>query len=306
MKIRQLALNAASGLDKRKRFILRRRFIMKKALCLAAFLVLMVQVPLWCYDTSPSSWQIVPEAIYATATGGGAWVTELQITSFGTVPAAIYVYFDYTGGSRGSFLLHAGLPQYRSVRYNNILGELQVLDPGFTYFGRVGSLFCYTESSESLIQIQAKTVNGNFGKVFPGLNPLEGTTAAAGRPMLIQDLVQNATYRTSVGLYNSDDVSITVTLTIVDQDNVTIGLPFTKTLNAYGFLSFNPFVQAGVPAGTFANCWLYINVTTGGSSGNGLMGYGSIANNLTNDTSALMARQYDTLGSAAPPAPIRH
>ena len=277
---------------------------MKKALGLAAILILAAQVPLWAYDTSPSSWQIVPEVIYATATGGGAWVTELQITSFGVTPAKIYVYFDHAAGSRGPFLLNAALPQYRSVRYANILAELQVLDPTFTYFGRVGALYVYTESSDSTIQVQARTVNGNFGKTFPGLNPLEGTTAAAGRPMMIQDLVQDATYRTSVGVYNSDSISLTVTFTIVDQNNVTIGLPFTKTVNAYGFMSFNPFTQAGITTGAYSNCWLYVNVTTGGSAYNGLMAYGSIANNFTNDTYALLAREYMVSGSTAI-APIR-
>jgi hypothetical protein len=277
---------------------------MKKALSLAAFLILAAQVPLWSYDTSPSSWQVVPEAIYATATGGGAWVTELQITSFGVTPAKIYVYFDYAGGARGPFVLNAALPQYRSVRFNNILSELQTLDPTFVYFGRVGALFIYTEDSDSKIQVQARTVNGNFGKTLPGLNPLEGTTAAAGRAMIIQDLVQDATYRSSVGVYNSDSVSITVTFTIVDQNNVTIGLPFIKTVNAYGFMSFNPFTQAGITTGAYSNCWLYINVTTGGSAFNGLMSYGSIANNFTNDTYALMSRQYMVSGETAA-APIR-
>ncbi|MDH4270772.1 MAG: hypothetical protein OEW18_02215 [Candidatus Aminicenantes bacterium] len=266
---------------------------MKRLLCFIGFLALAAQLPLWCYDSSPSTWQIVPEVIYAPATGGGAWVTELQITSLGTVPANIYVYFDYAGGSRGVFTLYTGLAQYRSVRFSNVLSELQALDPSFTYFGRVGSLYCYTEDVNSLIQIQARTVNGNYGKTFPGLTPLEGNTAAEGRPMMIQDLVQNATYRTSVGIYNSDSISITVTLTIVDADNLTVGAPFTKTLNAYGFLSFNPFTQAGVPTGTYANCWLYINVTSGGSASNGLMSFGSIANNFTNDTYALIARMYN-------------
>lgn len=279
---------------------------MKKALCLAAFLVMAAQLPLSAYDTSPSIWQVVPEAIWAPATGGGVWVTELQITSFGTVPATINVYFDYAGGSRGLFTLYSGLAQYTSVRYTSILAELQTLDPSFVYFGRVGALWLQTADSDSRIQVQAKTVNGNFGKTFPGITPLEGTTGSETRNLILQDLAQNVTYRTSVGLYNTTSTAIMVTLTIINQDNLAIGNPIIKTINAYGFMSFNPFTQALAPAGNYANCWLRIEVTSGGSASEGLVAYGSIANNFTNDTYALIAKQLDSGATMAPAPPIRH
>jgi len=265
---------------------------MKKGLCLVGFLVLAAQLPLSGYDSSPSGLQVVPEAIWAAATGGGTWVTEIQITNYHATPADVQVYFDYNGGAVGPIMLYAGLAQFRSIRYPNILAAIDSLDAGATvYFGKVGALMFY--SPGRLLQVQAKTVNGNYGKTFPGLPPVTGNTAAENRPMIIQDLVQNATYRTSVGAYNAGSISITVTFTILDAADVTIGSSFTRTLGGYGFLSFNPFTQAGVPSGTYENCWLYINVTSGGVQDNGLMCYGSIANNLTNDTYALIAKMYD-------------
>ncbi len=62
---------------------------MKRWLHIVAFLVLGAQLPLLGYDTSPSNLQIVPEAIYAAATGGGTWATDVQITNFGSVPANV-------------------------------------------------------------------------------------------------------------------------------------------------------------------------------------------------------------------------
>ncbi len=68
---------------------------MKKALCIIGLLVLAAQLPLWGYDTSPSTVQIVPEAIWAAATGGGTWVTELQILSLASTPADVLVFFCF-------------------------------------------------------------------------------------------------------------------------------------------------------------------------------------------------------------------
>ena len=265
---------------------------MKKLLCVAGFLVLAAGLPLAGYDSSPNPMQVVPEAIWAPATGGGTWVTEIQITNYAASPADIQVYFSHSGGRVGPIILYVGLSQYHSIRYSNILATIDSLDPGATvYFGKVGGLMFISPNRP--FQVQAKTVNANFGKTLPGKPPLVENTAAEGRRMIIQDLVQNATYRTSIGAYNAGSISITATFTIVDATDGTVGSSFTKTLGFYGFLSFNPFAQAGVPSGTYENCWLYIDVTSGGVQDNGLMCYGSIANNYTNDTYALIAKMYN-------------
>jgi len=267
---------------------------MKKNLCCAAFLVLAAQLPLWGYssESSPNPYKVVPEAVWALATGGGTWVTEVQITNFATESATIHVSFAYSGGMTGPFPLPDSISQLRSVRYSNILATIDSLDSsGFVYYGRVGAI--HFNAVGCPIQVQAKTVNGNYGKTFPGLNNFAGITAALGRPMIIQDLVQNATYRTSVGVASTSESGLlTATFTIIDATGGTVGSPFSKTVSAGWFISFNPFVQAGVPSGTYENCWLLIEVTGGDLEGL-LMCYGSLANNYTNDTYALIAKMYN-------------
>jgi hypothetical protein len=265
---------------------------MKKFLCTGVFFLLAVQPPLWCYDSSPAWHQFLPEAIWAPATGGGTWITEVQITSYGLVPATINVYFHYSGGARGSFQLYAGLAQYETLRYSNILATIDALDTGpLVYYGKVGAVWFTAGDMYSKIMVQAKTVNGNYGKTLPAVGEASGNFATLGRNMVIQDLVQDSTYRTFVGFFNPSGVPHTIQFRIVDADNNTVGGQFTKTIQNYGYTSFNPFVEAGVPAGVYSNCWLYINVTAG-QAVTGVLGFGSIANNYTNDTYALIARQY--------------
>jgi len=278
---------------------------MKKLLCVAGFLVLAAGLPLWGYDTSPATIQVVPEAIWAAATGGGTWVTEVQITNFGASAASIQVYFD-TGTSGAPINLPGTIPSMNSVKYANILATIDSADPSATvYYGKAGGLWVLCLSAQN-IQVHAQTVNANFGKTFPGLNLVSGNSALQGRPMIIQGLIRNASYRTSVGVYNVD-VSVTYTLrfTIYNSAYAVVGSYFEKTVNPYTQISFNPFVQAGVTSGDYDNCWLYIEAITG-STGYGPVFYGSLANNYTNDTYALMAKQYGAGGTAAPAPPGRY
>jgi hypothetical protein len=259
-------------------------------LVVASLLVLAAQLPLWGYDTEPNFIKIIPEAIWAAATGGGTWVTELQITNLGPVTSPINVSFYYgTAVVRGA-QVHPGLAQFDSVRFSNILATLEALDTGgFIYYGRVGSLKVFSENLECRLQVQARIVNGNFGKSMPGIRPVAGATAAQGRPMVIQDIVKSSTYRTSVGLFNtSGDYTYVVIMTIYDANHTQVGSPFMKTLIPVSFTSFNPFAQAGATAGNYENCWLAIDVLSGGSNTEGVACYGSVANSYTNDTFALL------------------
>jgi hypothetical protein len=134
-----------------------------------------------------------------------------------------------------------------SVKYTNILSTLDSLDPSaMVYYGKAGALVVYSDQN---IQVQAQTVNGNYGKTFPGLNDVEGNTAVQGRPMIIQGLVRNATYRTSVGVYSIAEVTCTVRFTIINGLNSTVGTYFEKTVAPYSRY-IQPFVQAGVTSGT--------------------------------------------------------
>ncbi len=268
---------------------------MKKALCVVVFLFVAAQLPLWSYDQSPANWQVLPEAVWAAATGGGTWVTEVQITAFTSTSAEINCYFHYNGGSSANITLPYIVDQYHSLRSINILLTIDFYDSSsLVYYGKAGAVWFWTTSVSSAISVQAKTVNGNYGKTLPALGVVGANSVAQGRAMIIQDIMQTSTYRTNCGFFNSS-VSATyqVTFRIIDSNNGTVGSDIVRTLGPYDFISLNPFAAAGVPSGTYTNCWLYIFATSGGTDVRGVMCYGSIANNSTNDTYALISRPFN-------------
>jgi hypothetical protein len=246
-------------------------------------------------DNSPSDNLIILEAVWAAASGGGTWVTEVQITDMSGDPVAVQAGFYAGVGDNRTVTVWSSPGLHHSVKFDNILSTMQSLDPAFTYFGKSGTIWLSAyPSGTAKILASAKTYNGNYGKTLPGLQYIDANTANVGRPMVIRNLTNNSVYRTAIGCFNGTAAgfSLNAEFTLKDADNNTIGSPFSRSFNAYDFDAFNPFVEAGVGSGTYDNVWLYINPTFAGSSSLGLMCFGATTNNTTNDPSAHLAFQY--------------
>ena len=273
------------------------------------FLLLMLAVAvsagptfLGAYDLTAHYWKVLPEAIWAAASGGGTWVTECQITAIGSGTTTVNVYFYYGDGLyRGPFQLTT-LSQYNTYRTTNLLNSIDAVDTGvFTYYGRVGAVWFWTSNTAQKIHVTAKELNGNYGKSIPALYPGVGTTAAVGRPMMIPLLYNGTVNRTTCGFYNtSSSDSITATFYVIGSTWYSYG-SFSKTFPANDFKAFDPFVEAGISSSVYVNNWLYVYVTAGPDSTTerGLMCFGAIANNTTNDPTAVLAYPFLLANTAA-------
>ena len=242
------------------------------------------------HDNGPSAKQILPEAIWAAATGGGTWMSETQIVdvSGGSI---VSVYFDYgSGNRRGPFVLWTGSVAGSKVKYANILQQIGTIDSGLTYYGRVGTVEFQTQDSSHFIQVTARTLNGNYSKTFPGLNLVDAETADTGRVMLIQNYASNSTYRSTCGFFNPTAEAVTVEFTLLNNSGAQIGVPFSKTFVGYDYQAFLPFNEAGVPypANSYDNVILRVRPTAGSGQ---VVCFGASANNASNDPAAHLAVQ---------------
>ena len=242
------------------------------------------------HDNGPSGWQILPEAIWAMASGGGTWMSEVQIVDV-SGGSTVSAYFDYGGGNRrGPFALWSGSGAGTKVKYANILQQLGTIDNGFSYYGRVGTVEFYTQDDSNTIQVTARTLNGNYSKTFPGLNPVDAETADTSRVMLIQNYASNSTYRSTCGFFNPTADAVTVEFTLLNGSGVQIGSTITKTFVGYDFQAFIPFNDAGVPypANSYDNVILRVRPTSGSGK---MICFGASANNASNDPAAHIAVQ---------------
>jgi hypothetical protein len=253
------------------------------------------------YYNSPSNYQVIPEVLWAPATGGGTWMTEVQITDV-TGGSEVSVYFNsVTGERRGPIALFTGSGPDTSVKAGNLLNTLDQLDSGFSYYGLVGAVEFITQDADHKIHVIAKTKNGNYSKTFPGLNHNDDNTVGGTRTMMIQNLANNDTFRTAYGGFNPTDDSITVEYELFDGDGSTIGSTFTKTFSGRQYQAVSVFDEAGVayPSYSYENVWLKITPTSGSGE---LMSYGATANNITSDPAVHIAAQAADIGGYNSPS----
>ncbi len=238
---------------------------------------------------SSNNYQVLPGVIWAPATGGGTWITNVQITD-ATGGSQVSVYFNYGGGNRrGPIVLWTSPGINRSIKFDNILESIDNLDSGsFDYYGRVGALEFITQDTGHKILVAARTFNGNYSKTYSGLNDVESNTADVTREMLIQDLTSNSVYRPAAGFFNPTSDGVTVELRLVESTGSTLGSAFTKAFLGYDYQTFNPFNEAGVPYPTSSYDNVFLRVHPLSGSGR-LMCYGATANNNTNDPAAHLA-----------------
>jgi hypothetical protein len=243
------------------------------------------------YENSPWDYQVLPEVIWAPASGGGTWMSEVQVTDF-TGSSDVSVYFSPYGDSRrGPIALWTGSGVKNSIKYSNILETIDSLDTGYDYYGKVGALEFVTQGSSFIIDVTARTFNGNYSKTFQGMNYIAANTSDTTRQMLIQNMPSNDFYRSAMGVFNMTGDTLTVDVSLIDSDGNLIGSTFTRTVAGNEFQSFNPFTLAGVayPTYSYDNVWIYINPTSGPGE---IMCFGATTNNTSNDPAAHSAVQY--------------
>lgn len=244
-------------------------------------------------DVEADSTIICPEVVWALASGGGTWVTKLQITD--RTGDSIVRFIFYYGSSHVSGLLWTSTGYGHSVKYSNILSTISSIS-GLSQYGRVGTLYLYTQDDSHFIMADVEEVNGNYGKTFPGLQWTDENSINIDRAGVIQNLTNNSQYRTFVGCWNgaSGGWPMTVTFQLGNSSWIQIGSAFTKTIGAWDFISFNPFVEAGVSGGSYDNVVLYASVSVSDPAPyeKGLFWFGARANNTTNDPAALISKNW--------------
>ena len=270
---------------------------MKKMMVLLVFSLVLLAVPfsIFAYDNSPAWCVILPEAIWAAATGGGTWTTEIQIYARATATVDVNVWFFYSGGGgsfRGPFTI-TGLTAQHMTKYTNILNTIDSLDADvFTYYGKVGAIMFAGVDADDRILVQGKTLHsGGYGKTMNALNWSVASNYAlfsTWRGMMIQGITNSSTYRSTCGFFNDLSSPISIRVGLIYGTDAWLGYE-DITLAAYEFLAFDPFVRFGV-SGTYTNCRIWVNPLSGTGR---CMVFGASANNTTNDPAAHIAVQYD-------------
>ena len=237
------------------------------------------------YFNSPANRLILPEVNWAEASGGGDWVSEVQITdvSGGSV---VQVYYNSGTNRRGPFTLwnNGGGAAGSSASWGNVLQTIDALDAGvFSYYGTGGSLEMITQDGSHTIQAAIRSYNGNYSRTFPALADVDTNTAALGRTMMVPNMSMDTAFRPSLVLFNPSSDSVTAEVQIIGSNGGQVGPTINRTVAPYEMAGV-----AGLRDYTYSNADFWVTVT--GGSGR-LIVSGQSANNVSNDPAAHVAVQ---------------
>ncbi|MCG2811164.1 MAG: hypothetical protein L6428_06875, partial [Candidatus Aminicenantes bacterium] len=153
-----------------------------------------------------------------------------------------------------------------------------------------GAVEFISQDGSHLLQAAARTLNGSYAKTFTALSLHDANTADTSRAMIVANLSNNVTYRSTGGFFNPTGDALTVEFTLLNGSGAQIGAQFSKTLAGHDFQAFNPFIQAGVPysAYSYDNAILRVRPTTGAGQ---VMCFGATVDNTSNDPAAHVAVQ---------------
>lgn len=280
---------------------------MKKHLSVFSILTCFVliggsQLLVQAQDNLPSAFQLLPEVIWSSASGGGNWASEIQITCRTGGTTAIQVWFFYGGGNfRGPITIWTNPSNWDGIKYNNILQYLGGIDTSFNYYNRVGALEVYSSNSDVKFTCEARTYNGNLSKSFPGLNFDNDSTrvrynAGGNVTMCISNLENNSTYRSAIGFFNPTATSIDILIYLMNASaGGYSGTLIYRTIASFEFLALDPFSAAGVgyPTYSYDNMYVYITPQSGETGIGYVMPFGATSNNISNDPASHLAKNFN-------------
>ena len=200
-------------------------------------------------DMDAANSLICAEVVWADASGGGGWMSALRILDH-TGGTYVRCYYFYGAARVGPVHLWASTMKGQAVEFLNILSTISNIS-GTNLFGTSGTLTLHTHDDSYLISAEIETMNvslsGIYGKTFPAIQRTNANSANIGRRMVLKGLSNNSLWRTAVGVWNGADggYTMTVDFSLGTEVGLWIG-GFTKVIDPWNTMAFNPFVEAGV------------------------------------------------------------
>ena len=220
----------------------------------------------------------VPAAGLAHGDAGSFWVTDLDVNNPSDSEPMTYELWWLPRGEDNfepvtsePFNLGAG----RSIRHENVLGEVFGLDPGDAPFGAIA-----VASDGAGALAMARVFNqpegsgvGTFGQSMPG-EPAEGMILGGERQRILF-MSENDDFRANIGCQNGTGNDLQVTIELFDGSGSSFGLQ-TMDLPPFSNNQINRIFRDWAPVSGYVDVW-------SNTSGARFYCYGSVLDNTSSD-----------------------
>ncbi|MGD1149422.1 MAG: choice-of-anchor tandem repeat GloVer-containing protein [Thermoanaerobaculaceae bacterium] len=231
---------------------------------------------------SPNAFSVwVPVASHNAGANGSQWRSDLGLLNPGTVAANLQLRFF---GSTGVVSTTTEVPPGAQLLLTDVVGQI----------GGNGS-GAIEVTSDRPVNVTARSYNlvssdatcyagGTQGQDYPAL--VAGTGLQTGQSAYVPGLIENASYRSNVGLVNAGSAAATALVELFSGEGVKL-TDYTVALAPGQWLQeTQPFRykarQTAMDRG-------YAKITV--QSGSGVFGFGSVIDNITNDPTTVTMQQ---------------
>jgi hypothetical protein len=238
-----------------------------------------------------SSGDFVPVASHVSGLNGAEWRTDVAILNPNPLAALVIVYFF---GASGPLTETWSVPKRTQLMFADIVGQLGARGSGALAVAMLDRPVEITSRTYSELSSAACLPGGTQGQDYPVLDPNNGLQAQSNpylpwvtpQTAYLPGLIENANFRSNIGLINLGSQSATVLVELYDGSG--------GKLTEYTVpLELNQWSQAVEPfrkmAGQTAIDSGYARITV--QEGSGVFGFASVVDNTTNDpTTVTMQR----------------
>lgn len=209
----------------------------------------------------------VSAVAHGDGAAGSVWRSDVGLLNTGTDPVVVTLEL---------FLGAVGVPP---VVITLSPGEQRLLEDVVALAGADGS-GSLKVSSTAPILVSSRTYNrssdGTFGQYLDGAGAQ--TTIAEGTRVWLQQLRQDAAFRSNIGLHNTGDRQTRAKIHFHDADGVELGVA-TRTLAAGARIQLQEPFDRLAGRNDLESCYAVVEV----EDGDGLLAYASVIDNTTND-----------------------
>jgi len=224
----------------------------------------------------------VPAAAHAPGDQGSQWRSDLGVYNAGSSSVSMKVDFHANGTV---YSMYENLQPGTSGFYEDIIGMLNTSGAGALEIQTDAEVFVTS-------RIYSQDSSGTFGQFLDGVDPIHGL--GTGQSAVLPQLRQDAMFRSNIGMLNTSSSAANVEVRLFDGQGNEIQ-SFTRTLQPGILRQENKPFQTIGGRNDIARGSALVQVM----SGTGVLTYGSVIDNRTQDPTTIPMKTGSTeLGSA--------
>jgi hypothetical protein len=223
-----------------------------------------------------SDFYVIPVAAHLPGANGTTWRTDVAIQNFQSTPVTVDFALVRSGEGLADNVVPLGssvtIPPGGNMTIPDVLASQQNASGALL----VGGDHAFAITSRTF----NSTANGTFGQTVPAAQEIATSGDDDASTLYVPGVVQNAKFRTNIGLVISATSPMTVTVSLNDANGQPAG---TRTFNvASGVTTHVQFPVTSIAGSNLDSAGAVIHITAGSGT---VIAYASVVDNTTGDAS---------------------